>query len=305
VQLPAALRLAIEDYLGDTALRDIERAAGQLSQHYREHKPTQAAAIDAGLRARTYLAMRFAATYAAVRCVLDLVDPPSSILDLGAGPGTAALAALDAFPGVPAITLLETDAAFRDAGRALLPQAQWLPQDFTVAPLPISDLVIAAWSLGETKSPIEAARRAWNAAQSALVIVEPGTPQSFARVREIRTSLIAEGAHLAAPCPSEQPCPMGSGDWCHFSQRVERTALHRRLKGGALPYEDEKFCYLVFTRAPRQRPAARIVRHPRIQPNLISFQLCTGSRIEERKVTRRNKDEWKAARKAMWGDAWS
>jgi ribosomal protein RSM22 (predicted rRNA methylase) len=297
--------MAIEDYLSGTPLRELQRAASQLSQHYREHKPTQAAAIDAGLRAKTYLAVRFAATYAAVSSVLEAVDPPESILDLGAGPGTAALAAINAFGYVPAITLMESEAAFRDAGRALLPGAQWLPVDFTSAPLPESDLVIAAWSIGETRSPAEAARRAWQATQSALVIIEPGTPYAFARVREIRTSLIAEGAHLAAPCPSEQPCPMGPGDWCHFSQRVERTALHRRLKAGTLPYEDEKFCYLVFTRAQRNRAPSRIVRHPRIQPRLITLQLCTGCRIEDRKITPRDKDSWKDARKARWGDPWS
>ncbi|MBL8231220.1 MAG: hypothetical protein JNL98_22190, partial [Bryobacterales bacterium] len=105
-----------------------------------------------------------------------------------------------------------------------------------------------------------------------------------------------------APCPAEGPCPMAEGDWCHFRQRIERTALHRRLKGGTLAYEDEKFCYLVFTRDPVLRASGRIVRHPQHQPNLITLQVCTGDRIEQRKVTHRDKAAWRAARKAEWGD---
>lgn len=305
MQLPASLRGAIEDYIGDTPLRDLQRAADELSRHYREHKRTQSAPIAPGLRAKAYLAIRFAATFAAVSRVLAYVTPPRSVLDLGAGPGTAALAAMHGLSGIESVSLVESDVALREAGRVLLPGAQWLTHDFTTAALPPHDLVIAAWSLGETASPVDAALQAWKAAQSTLVIVEPGTTQSFARIRAIRERLIAEGAGLAAPCPSHGPCPMDSKDWCHFSQRVERTALHRRLKGGTLAYEDEKFCYLVFTRTAPQAVANRIVRHPQIQPNLISLQVCTGERIEERKITHRNKDAWRAARKAVWGDAWT
>ncbi|MBL8234854.1 MAG: hypothetical protein JNL98_40515, partial [Bryobacterales bacterium] len=156
MQLPPSLRDAIENWIGGTPLRDLERAADQLSRHYREHKQTQSAAMAPELRAKAYLAVRFAATYGAVSRVLRELpelelSAPESILDLGAGPATAALAASHLFPNATC-TLFETDAALREAGRALLPNADWRAQDFTISALPPCDLVIAAWSVGETKS---------------------------------------------------------------------------------------------------------------------------------------------------------
>ena len=96
-----------------------------------------------------------------------------------------------------------------------------------------------------------------------------------------------------------------AGDWCHFSQRVERTSQHRQLKGGALGYEDEKFSYLVAARIDAPSAAARIVRHPGKHSGHVQLVLCTTEgKIENRTVTRSNKKAYKRARKAEWGDLW-
>ncbi len=96
---------------------------------------------------------------------------------------------------------------------------------------------------------------------------------------------------------------MPPGDWCHFAVRVERTRLHRHLKGGSLGYEDEKFCYLVAMRGGARPAGARVVRHPEVQAGRVTVQLCTPAGLDRRVVTRRSA-EWRAARKASWGDRW-
>ena len=38
-------------------------------------------------------------------------------------------------------------------------------------------------------------------------------------------------------------------DWCHFTQRLQRSRAHKQVKGAELPFEDEKFAYVALTRA--------------------------------------------------------
>jgi ribosomal protein RSM22 (predicted rRNA methylase) len=149
------------------------------------------------------------------------------------------------------------------------------------------------------------AMTAWAAAKQLLVIVEPGTPRNFGQVAQIRRELIAIGAHLVAPCPHELECPMAAAnDWCHFAVRLERRAEHRRMKGGALGYEDEKFSYIAFAKGPTQLTNARIVRHPMTHSGFIRLSLCTTDGLQEKTVTRSQKEAFRAARRAKWGDEW-
>jgi ribosomal protein RSM22 (predicted rRNA methylase) len=96
-----------------------------------------------------------------------------------------------------------------------------------------------------------------------------------------------------------------AGDWCHFSQRIERTSQHRQLKGGELGYEDEKFSYVVGAKNTSISAGSRIVRHPGKHSGHVQLALCTPHcRIENRTITRSNKEAYKRARKAEWGDTW-
>ena len=97
---------------------------------------------------------------------------------------------------------------------------------------------------------------------------------------------------------------MTGADWCHFAARVERSALHRRLKGGALGHEDEKFTYVAVSRVPVVPVPARVVRHPLRRPGHAALELCTPTGLVRRAVTKRERQAWRAARRARWGDAW-
>jgi ribosomal protein RSM22 (predicted rRNA methylase) len=146
--------------------------------------------------------------------------------------------------------------------------------------------------------------RAWAATRRALIVIEPGTPFHFDGILAVRDHLIRHGAFIAAPCPHASRCPMADvDDWCHMPARVERTSLHRRLKAAALPYEDEKFSYVVATREPVQRTTARIIRRPEMEKGFVALTLCTPSGLQREGVTRSDRDAFRRARKANWGDA--
>jgi ribosomal protein RSM22 (predicted rRNA methylase) len=274
------------------------------------------------------------ATYAAIRRVLSEIRSTSpqteinSLLDVGSGPGTALFAADEEFP-LQQATLVEVDTEWIALSKRIAVQSQspaiqnakWLMQDLRSGlSCAGHDLVVISYTLGEL--PQAAAEivlhKAWSCANKFLVIIEPGTPRGFAVIDKARAVLIASSARIIAPCPHQYVCPMAAaGDWCHFSQRVERTSQHRQLKGGTLGYEDEKFSYVIASKTnvavaetantvDASSAVSRIVRHPLKHSGHVKLTLCTPQgKIENRTVTRSNKSAYKAARKAEWGDRWA
>jgi ribosomal protein RSM22 (predicted rRNA methylase) len=335
---PQRLLDAIQGEVEKIERRRLAQAAAQVTERYRSADFSDPAVATDAERA-AYLAVRFPATYAAIRRVFSeiaLRAPGAqvrSLLDLGAGPGTALFAAGEVLPELESATLLEVDERWVRVGRTLaeksslaaVRQAQWLIQDLRSGfSCEEHDLAVISYVLGELGPAAGEAvvRKGWRCARQFLAIVEPGTPRGFAIVDAARSALIASGAEILAPCPHKQACPMAAagdstparaksarsgdpGDWCHFAQRLERTAEHRQLKGGALGYEDEKFSYVIAMRRSATLEGARIVRHPRRHSGHIQLELCTpAGKLESRTVPRSSKEAFRAARKAEWGDLW-
>ena len=294
---------------------DVLCAARELSEAYRRGSGTR---LSGSTQALAYSIARMPATYAAIRRVLGEVaprlSPARSLLDLGGGPGTAMWAAAECFPLLERITTVERDPAMVELGRSLamesghavVRQAVWRVEDLGRTDPGEHDLVVLGYVLAELSAAQATSllRRIWPAAQT-LVVVEPGTPAGFERVLAARSFLLESGAGLVAPCPHQLQCPMAAAaDWCHFAQRVERTSLHRLAKGGSLGHEDEKFSYVAAIRGQVVLPHARIVRHPMKHPGHVQLTLCTEGRLQRETVAKSQKDRYRAARKAEWGDAW-
>lgn len=322
MRLSAELLDAIQRETEKVDHRKLAQATAQLTEHYKAADFSSPAVASEAHRS-AYLAVRLPATYAAICHVfaeIKLRAPEqeiASLLDLGAGPGTALFAAAETFPHLQQATLIESDAAWITVGKCLaeqselppIQQAQWLKQDLRSGlSCEKHDLVVISYTLGELPqaSAESVLNKAWKCAGKFLVLIEPGTRRGFAAINAARSSLIANAAAILAPCPHHFACPMAAGgDWCHFSQRVERTSQHRQLKGGALGYEDEKFSYLIAAKSAAPSAGARIVRHPGKHSGHVQFALCTAEgRIENRTVTRSSKEAYKRARKAEWGDLW-
>src|SRR2546422_169268 len=83
--------------------------------------------------------------------------------------------------------------------------------------------VVASYMSGEPDEPERAALAdaLWPKARDTLLVIEPGTPAGYARIIALRARLIAAGAHVTAPCPHDDGCPLVAPDWCHFSQRLQ------------------------------------------------------------------------------------
>ena len=328
MQLPPALRLAVERELSAHPLAALRVAAEGLSLGYRgprkgQHPPAMSSAVERA----AYLAVRMPATYAAVHRALRWAAEgtgfaPQTALDLGSGPGTALWAACELFPTLATVAAVERDAELAhlarrmtsDAPLAALREARWHVTNLNAAlPAGQCDLVLCSYALNELDSAerVDVIAKAWARTSQLLVLIEPGTMAGFANILAARTQLLAAGSRIVAPCPSQQSCPMAATDWCHFAARVERTAEHRRLKQAELSYEDEKFSYLAVAReniltadSATGANAARIVRHPQLHGGYAQLTLCSEGKIAQATVTRSHKDDWRRLKRLGWGDRW-
>lgn len=317
MELPATLRAAVDRALEGVPLAELQRAADTLSLRYRAETRDGRLHLSDEMFARAYLATRLPATFAAVRASLEsaaelLPDfAPNSLLDVGAGPGTALWAASDCWPSLSQALMLEASQPIRKVGAELsahsgVEKVEWRGADASKSfEAEKADLVTLAYVLDELSAAegLALVERLWAVASELLVIVEPGTPAGWRRIVGVRSRLIELGAHLAAPCPHSQACPIVEPDWCHFSRRVARSRLHRLTKRGDVPWEDEKYIFLAASRAPVEPFAARVLAPARGGSGKVQLKLCQANgSVEEKLLTKRDGELFKMARRADWGD---
>jgi len=317
VTLPPALQTGIDELTRRVTAQELGRSSRALSDAYRAGGSTASRAARTAGEVSAYLATRAPATYAAAEEVFGQIRvlrpdwAPASALDLGAGPGIATWAALEAWREIAAVTLVEAEPEMARAGKRLaeqgrdaLRQASW-----TVAAAGAhgaqADLVVVSYVIGELQATAleELVRHAWERTADTLVIIEPGTTAGYRRTLAARAAVIAAGGSTLAPCPHDAPCPLPAGDWCHFSTRLVRSRTHRVAKGAERGFEDEKFSYVVLCRTPHPSVEARVLRRPDPRPGHVVLDLCTPGGLERRTVSKKEGAVYRRARKLGWGDA--
>ena len=242
MELPSALRHAVDRLLEGTPLEALRAASERLSQRYRSETRDGRPHLDDVAAVKAYLAARLPATYAAVRASMAHVAEacpdfaPGSLLDVGAGPGTVLWAAADCWEGLEQATLIEASETVRNAGKTLaadtaLPAADWLAGDATktMPAVEKADLVTLSYVLDELApgaiGPL--VDRLWGLTAGLLLVVEPGTPAGWSRILAARDRLIAAGAHISPPARiknlARSPLPTGA---------ISRAAWHGRAFTG-------------------------------------------------------------------------
>jgi ribosomal protein RSM22 (predicted rRNA methylase) len=315
--LPAELKAALDARLEGLSRNAAAGRAASMSRTYRDGGGS--GAIKSETDALAYALARMPATYAAVVASLNALHDirpdfaPTSLLDIGAGPGTATWAAAEAFSSLQDFNLLDANGALRSLALDLARKSARL-RGMAYEPgqarsllghADAADLVIASYMIGEIGDAEQKSlgELMWAKARDTLLVVEPGTPAGYARILALRERLIALGAHVAAPCPHDGKCPLQAPDWCHFTQRLSRSRAHMQVKGVELPFEDEKFAYVALTRAPVAQRPARVLAQPDVTKVEVTAKLCTPGGLAIAKVPRRAKADYARARRWRWGDA--
>jgi len=323
-----SLTSAVRAGLRGAGVAGLSAGVQRLMDAYRSGAVPAAPVLTSARDVAAYAAYRMPATEAATGAAfaqLQLALPgwaPASVMDFGAGTGGASWAIAAAVSPLR-LTLLEQSAEAIRLGQAILAEsasaalrdAAWHPWQLgagPAAPLPDRcDLAVSAYVLGELAEPQQAQLVDLAAAAApAVLLVEPGTPAGHQRILAARARLQAAGYAIAAPCPHQLDCPLAvPDDWCHFAVRLQRSALHRQVKGAELSYEDEKFSYVAAVRPELglpEWPAGRVVRRPQQRKNLVLLDLCAADGRSVHLPVGKSKGEvYRRARKTAWGDRWA
>lgn len=319
MELPIKLREMIENQFKNTSIKDLQKCVNDMSLKYKNESGAGKRLVTKEIEAMVYSAVRMPATYSAIYTALEktfeIYDCKiDSVLDIGAGTGSGSWA-VNNLKEVKTITCLEREEVMRNLGKKfmqesdidVLQKAIWQEIDLRNSEINYSaDLVICSYVLNELSEEqrFNVLKRLWNATEKVLIIIEPGTPVGFKEIKELREKLISYGGKIIAPCPNINICPILDNDWCHTTCRLSRTKIHKLLKNGDVPYEDEKFSYVSVCKENFEKnDCVRILRHPKIEPGKITLQVCSKDGIYEKCVFKKEKELFKKARKLKCGDA--
>ncbi|MBO5349824.1 MAG: methyltransferase domain-containing protein [Clostridia bacterium] len=314
---PIELTNAIESELNkNIKLENIDKSAKEISKRYRANDNDGKRLLTKSDEAIAYAFSRMPATYESVYSTLNKVMENNkfeinTIFDVGAGTGAGTWAACEIL-GEKDFYCFEREKAMIQTGKKLmtcsesLKNVKWnefdiIKDDFSNS----SDLIIVSYMINELqKSNIEnVIEKLWNATNKILLIIEPGTPKGFSNIKLIREKLINKNANIIAPCPHEKNCELDKNDWCHFTCRVQRSKIHKKLKDGQAAYEDEKFSYIAFSKTDIKKSDNRILRHPIINKGYSEFKVCTKDGIKNIKLSKKDGQLYKQARKQSSGDS--
>ena len=306
--LPDLLSCTLQKQIELYSLQDLKKSAFSVSQAYRnaERKGQRLVASEADVL--SYALTRMPATFEVIANVLNkLPTNCQSMIDVGAGTGAGAWAVLQG-GYAQNILCLEREPAMLDLGQLLLsetyPEVEWKLFDLVTQEIAQrADIVLSSYVLNELAdvNRLRAVEKMWQATKRYLIIIDNGTPDAFDMMKKIRSYLIELGGFVVAPCPCAGACP---NSWCHFTTRVARTKVHKFLKEGQAPFEDEKFTYLIFSKTPEAVLRSRVLRHPKIEKGKISLELCSAAGIVEKTISKKDGNLFKKARKLNAGDTW-
>lgn len=314
MDIPEGLKDSINKLLSENKVSNIIENAQTISNRYRKNDGKGKRLLTNESEAVSYATSRMPATYAAVYSVFKQIlanynEKMTSLLDVGAGTG-AGTWAVNEIENMSQITCLEIEKSMSNIGKKLmkntaLDNVQWKSYDILQDEIvEKADIVLTSYMINELpeQEREKAVLKLWQATDKLMVVIEPGTPEGFKNILNIRNLIKEQGGYIVAPCCCNDGCPIKENDWCAFYARVARSSIHRQAKGGNLGYEDEKFSYIAFSKMPVEITGERILRHPQINSGFVKVKLCTADGIQEKTYSKKDGEIYKKIKKLDAGE---
>lgn len=324
IALPPPIKKAIADRLAvPGAIAWMERAQALHLRYMQQEQDRQQIHVTDALDALAYLGLRASATYAqiwsATAAICEIVPhwQPTTLLDLGCGPGSGVWAFSTLLPSLQRATCVDQNAHFLALGEKILHAAatpltatwqqanilQRVQQTETTY-----DLVLLANVLNELNDQqrIALLDTAFQRCNTLLLILEPGTPVGSGIVQAAAQQLAPHGT-LLAPYLNNQ---FVAEPWLHFPQRFTRPDFVRRLRQEmrdsslmASDWEETKYSYVAIGKIdPEILPWGRVVGPVQMRKGYLELPLLTAAQCGPVRVMKRHKQQYAVAKKLRWGE---
>ena len=244
-------------------------------------------------------------------------------MDFGAGPGTYTLAwyawlSAQKLPFPKQSLLIEQDKAMMSIANKVLDQFLHHEEILVTNNIDQKKLEDATLFFGHSCNEVsldELLRLIKDAAPRFLIFLEPGTPEVFKKMLDIRSHLLNRGYQIHYPCLQQKPCPMKNQDnWCHqyvhlrFTNSVDRlTQLTnlRRQHSAVIFHVYEKIENKIIT---NNLSHYRIIQGPEQNKGAWTWQVCNenGDLVWFESLTRQyNKEQLKFLELKVPGEIFS
>lgn len=322
--LPQPIEKTISTILQQQETPEWIHRAINLHMRYTNGKTDNKKFVHDFVDALAYLGLRVPATYAQVFGALSSVHEmipmwrPTSLLDIGSGPGTAAWAVSSQWPELDKITCVDENRDFISLGKQIIKDSEliqhinWKNRDLRLGIDEDGnsyDLIIIANVLNELTPAAQEnlIGQAFNLCKGLLIIIEPGTPRGSLIVSSVAQKLSKVGILLA---PYIANTFVEDKDYyLHFPQRFIRPEFQRRIRQQmresskmASDWEESKYSYVAISKFPAKKNYwARIVGKTEIRKGFLEAPVITAENIIKIKVMKRDKEAYTFTKRLKWG----
>jgi ribosomal protein RSM22 (predicted rRNA methylase) len=221
--------------------RDLLLAIEELSLKFTQKRELISDYLNDKRLASAYTAFYLITNAPKLEAVLNWMPPlfvdrlkSSTLIDLGAGPGTFSLAFREFVGQTVKIVQIETSSIMREQAKKLwdgLYSGETLLQSEYAKLIPEGDKFLLFGHSANEMGPAQALRYIKDIQPDHILFIEPGTKDFFPQMLKIRDELIAEGFQILFPCPSSALCPLASSDndWCHQFIHIKQNSEIERI----------------------------------------------------------------------------
>ncbi len=324
INLPPAIQKTISAMLAKQTSSEWVKRAELVHKRYMTFKKDNDSYLQDYTDALSYVALRAPATYTQIYSTLATIKEvapsfkPTSILDIGSGPGVGMWAAQTIYPQIEDITNIDQNKNVIALGKEIAASTN-IPTNIVWKHADVKsglekngntyDIILLANILNELH-PRDRERLiglAFNLCKGVLIIIEPGTPNGSTIVQSAAKSLSRTGT-LLAPYINNSFVENDTF-WMHFSKRFMRPEFTRRIRQymrddmlSASNIEEAKFAYVAIGKQESKNKSwGRCIGSVRIQKGFLEVPILTADQIMQIKVLKRNKKQYTIAKNLTWG----